>query len=276
MKNSGLATAILFLAIRTALWSQVAQQGVRHLNSAFIMSEDASLPEPGTFSVGPYVSYTNVPGGYTVSAPGIYFSLGLNRRVEVSGFGAMARSRDEQKSLNGTDDTYLSAKMLVSPEGDRRLAVAIMPSFELLGSATVANNRLAPHRANLVLPLLIEENFEPCSFSYTGGYVSRGVAFSSLKWEWNRWDHFSPRTVVYASRVTRDLGTISQLGLNRTQFEAAVGADIQVNPKWSISLESGRTFGRRDENSARLGLSAGITFTGHPWRSSAKNTGEIH
>jgi hypothetical protein len=226
------------------------------------MYEEASLAEPGTFSIGPYLSYTSVAGGYSVSVPGIYFSVGLNRRFEVSGFGAMAHSRDQQQKLSGTDDSYLGIKVMVLREGDRRPGVALMPTFELLGSATIASYLLAPHRTNLVLPILIGKSFDAWSFSYTAGYVSRGVAFNSLKWECDKWHRISPIAVVYASRVTNELGTINRLGLNRSQVNAGVGASIQVNQKWRISLEVGRTLSRIDGNSSRLGLSAGITFTG--------------
>ena len=246
-----------FVVCPVALYSQVEPgQGI---NSPFATYEDANLMEPGTFSIGQYGSFLRTKGGNSFSAPGVDFGLGLHRRLELSGFGAVAFSRDEADRLSPQpDDSYVGLKLLLASEGRFRPAVAVKPTLEVLGGTS-------GDRAHFVLPVILQKDVRLCDLAGTAGYVTRGVAFSSLKCEWSIRDRITPMAVVQASRVTKDLQLISDLGLNRTEVNGSAGVDIELSPHWSIFLEMGRVLGRTDENSARLSFTASISFTGRLW-----------
>lgn len=255
--NLNLVLAAALLAAPVPLYSQVEPgQGI---SSPFATYEDANLAERGTLSVGQYVSFLRTAGGNSFSAPGVDFSLGLHRRLELSGFGAVAFSRDNNNHLTPQpDDSYVGLKLLLASEGSFRPAVAVKPTLELLGATST-------DRAHFVLPVILQKDVGLCDLAGTAGYVTRGVAFSSLKCEWSIKDRITPMVVVQASRVTKDLRLISNLGWNRSEVNGSAGVDIEISPHWSLFLEAGRVLGRTDENSAHLTFTAGISFTGRLW-----------
>lgn len=254
----GMTVVAMFVAGFVALHAQVKPgQGI---NSPFATYEDANLIDPGAFAIGVYVYGDRTTGGTSLYSPGVAFSFGLNRRLELSGFGAAALSPDD-KNLFTTepDDSYLSLKLLLVPKRRFRPALAVKPTLELLGNASGAD------RAHFVLPVILQKDIRLCDLALTAGYVTRGVAFSALKCEWNIGSRVTPLAVVQASRATKDLRTISDLGLNRTEVRGSGGLGIDISPHWSVFLEVGRTLGRTDKNSSRLNASANVSFTGRLW-----------
>jgi hypothetical protein len=259
MKCLSLALAAFF-AVPDSLYSQV--EPGKAINSPFATYEDANLTEPGTISVGQYLSFSRTEGGDSLSAPGIDFSLGFNRRLELSGFGAVMYSRDDKDRLIAErDNSYLGLKFLLVSEGSYRPAVAVKPTLEFLGGTD---------RPHFVLPAILQKDAGFCDLALTAGYVTRGIAFSSLKCEWSVGKRVTPIAVVQVSRVTKDLQAIRDLGWNRTEVDGSAGVDIELSPHWSIFLEAGRTLGRMDENSSRFGFTASIVFTGRLWGKSVR------
>jgi hypothetical protein len=123
-----------------------------------------------------------------------------------------------------------------------------------------------------MLPVILQKDVGFCDLAATVGYVTRGVAFSSLKCEWNIKNRITPMAVVQASRVTKDLHVISDLGWNRTEVDGSAGVNIDLNRHWSLFLEMGRVLGRKDQNSALFSFTASISYTGRLWGKS----GETH
>jgi len=256
MKRLSLALSALFAAAPLLMYSQV--EPGKGINSPFATYEDANLSEPGTISVGQFVSFNRPKEGpHSWSGPGIDLSLGLNRRIELSGFGAVTYSRDENDRLRAErDDSYLGLKFLLVPEGRYRPAIAIKPTLEFLGGT---------HHPNYVLPAIVQKDAGFCDLALTAGYVTRGVAFTSAKCEWSIGQRITPIAVVQVSRVTRDVHAIRELGWNRTEVDGSAGVNIDLTPHWSLFLEAGRTLGRMDVNSSRFGFTASIAYTFRLW-----------
>ncbi len=255
----GLALAPIFVAGCIPVYSQVKPG--QSINSRFTTYEDADLTDPGAFSIGQYGSFVRTGSGTSVSATGIDFSLGLHRRIELSGFGAATFSQVGGNQLAAEpDNSYLSLKLLLGPGGRYRPALAIKPTLELLwGDASGA----VP--AHFMLPLILQKDVKLCDLALTAGYITRGVAFGALRCEWNITDRISPMAVLQSSRMTKDLRAISNLGWNRTEVRGSAGLSFNISPRWSIFLEGGRTIGRMDQNSSHLDVSASISFTGRLW-----------
>jgi hypothetical protein len=118
---------------------------------------------------------------------------------------------------------------------------------------------------NFALPVLIEKDFDSWSVSYTGGYISRGAAFDTVKLEGDWWKHLTPTLIISYSQFTTNLSTLSELGLNRRLIHTSVGLGKNINSRWSIFINVGRNLGRIDADSASFDGMVGVTFTGRMW-----------
>lgn len=254
-----LVLTAVFLGWSELLCAQV-EVGGRGVTSPFITYDDASLTEPGTLSIGQYASFFNSAGSQSFSVPGIDFNLGLNRRLELSAFGAVVFSQDDVGQFaSKIDDSSVGLKVLLWNEADRRPGVAVKPMIERLGSPNGAG------RVHLVLPIILEKDIRFCDLAYTAGYVTRGIAFSSLKCGWGGDHRVTPLAVIAGSRATEHLGQLHSLGLNRTQLHGSAGLNVNISPSWSLFLEGGRTLGRKDQNSSSFEFTASIEFTAVLW-----------
>jgi len=254
-----LSTCVLSPGVR-------AQSGeVRLVVTATSMDEDATLLAPGSISIDLDTNFNRTQGGYYFSAPGVGFTLGLTTRLELSNYGGLAISKDQQNRTYGLDDKYLGLKILLLPKGEHRPAVAIMPTLEVLNTTGI-DPALIPHRVNFALPVLVEKDFDDWSVSYTGGYITRGLAFSTVKLEGDWWEHFTPAVTVSYSQFTSNLDALSDLGVNRGQPNASIGFEKNINPKWSLFADVGRSIGRTNPASTSFECTFGVTFSTALWR----------
>ncbi|MBI3698002.1 MAG: hypothetical protein HY238_24600 [Acidobacteria bacterium] len=242
-----------------------AQNERRRVSSPTAYYDDAELTETGTLVLSQYVSYDRVRAGHDLSAPATNISLGLHPRLEVSGSVGMVRSDFEQLRITSLADSDFGLKILLLPEKPGRPGVAVKPGVEVLGAASLAGNVLAPSRVNYLLPLLAQKSFDRFRFYYSAGYLTRGIVFHSLAWELNQWQRVTPTAIVSSSRLTRDLGLVSDLGLNRSRTDVLGGVTVMMTPSWGLFASAGRSVGRLDPNSARYQVTAGFTYHRRLW-----------
>jgi len=230
------------------------------ISSPFLTYEDTSLTERGAISISQYVSLDKSQGSKSVSAPGIDFSLGLTNRLELSGFGAVSSSQQQgEHFVTGVDDGYFGFKFLAWEEGRYRPALAVRPMLQFLADPNKGS------RVHLTVPVILERDVNFCELAYTLGYITNGAVYSSVKCEWNSDGKFTPQAVFSGSRAIRHWGDFREEGLNRTQFYASAGINVNLTRHWSICLEAGRSVGRRDDNSSKFGFTASISYTGFLW-----------
>lgn len=254
----------MLLSGSLAVWGQESGER-RKVSAPLAFYDDADVSTPGAANVSEYFSYVKVPAGRDASFPCTYFSLGLTKRISVSGGFSYARSLFEDIRVNGAGDTYLGVKLLVVQENKRRPALALKPMVEFLGKASIADNPLAPNRRNYVLPFVLQKSSDYYRVYYMAGYVTRGIIFHSLAFEWNGMSRITPIAIVSASRLTRELGLISEFGLNRSRSDVVAGAAISLRPGWSVFANTGRSFGRMDLNSSRYQVTFGLSFNVRLW-----------
>ena len=258
-----LALVFLFAGCMS-LWPQTAGER-RKVSSPIAFYDDADVSTPGVVNISEYFSYIKVPAGRDISFPCTYFSLGINKRVSVSGGFGYARSLFEDIRVNGVGDTYLGVKFLVAPEKGRRPALALKPMVEVLGEPSIADNPLAPDRVNYVLPFVLQKSSDYYRVYYMAGYVTRGIVFNSVAAEWNGWSRVTPIAIVSASRLTRELALISEFGLNRSRSDVVGGVSVALRPGWSVFANAGRSIGRMDLNSTRHQVTFGLSFNVPLW-----------
>jgi hypothetical protein len=258
------ATALAVLLLAAPLIVQAQGKG-RRISSPIAFYDDADISAPGMIHVSEYFSYTKVPAGRDMSFPSTYLSLGFNERLGVSASFSYARSQFEESRINALGDVYLRGKLLVLPEGDRRPALAVEPMVEVLGDASIADNPLAPDRLNYVLPLVLQKSFDYYRVYYMAGYLTRGIIFNSLAVELNTWSRVTPLVIVSASRLTHELGLISDFGLNRSRSDVVGGAAVMIRPGLAVFANAGRSIGRIDLNSSRYQVTVGFSFSARLW-----------
>lgn len=237
----------------------------RRVNAPTAFYDDAEIVTPGWMNAGMYYSYTKVPAGRDLSFPSVYVAVGLNKRVGISGSTSYARSQFEEVQINARGDSFLAAKFLVVPEGERRPAVAVEPMIEVLGDASIGNSPLSPERVNYVFPLILQKSFDSFRTYYTAGYLTRGIIFNSIVFEVNKWSRVTPIVIVAGSRLTSELAFISELGLNRSRSDAIAGAVVAIRPGLAVFANTGRSFGREDLNSSRYRATVGLSFNARLW-----------
>ena len=137
--------------------------------------------------------------------------------------------------------------MLLLSQSSHRPAIAIKPTLEVL-SKIPGDEQFNSYRADYGLPILVEKEFESWSASYTAGYLTRGVAFTVLRLEGNWWDHLAPAAIFSYSQITTDLAALQSLGLNRRQIDIQGNLTREINPRWSVFVQAGRSIGRSDSN----------------------------
>ena len=205
--------ALLGVLLAGLLVPTAAAQARRRVSSPIAFYDDADVADPGLLTLSSYFSYNRVPVGRDIGFPAAGFTLGLQRRLDVSGNVALAHSQFEESRITGAGDSDIGLCVLLLPEGSRRPAVAVKPTLEILGDASLRDNPLAPDRVNYILPVMTQKSFESFRLYYSAGYASRGIVFHSLAWELNRWTRVVPAVIVSSSRLTRELDLVSELGL---------------------------------------------------------------
>ena len=91
------------------------------------------------------------------------------------------------------------------------------------------------------------------------------IADDPLAFEWNGMSRVTTICVVSASGLTRELGLISEFGLNRSRSDILAGAAISLRPGCSVFANTGRSLGRPDLNSSRYRVTFGLSFNIGLW-----------
>lgn len=260
-----LVRGLAALLLASCVLAQQTTTERRRLSAPIAFYDDADISPPGTFQVSEGICYTKVPAGRNLSFSSTYVDLALNRRVEIIASVSDARSSYEGTLITGLGDSYFGSKFLIVAEGKRRPGVAVEPMVEVLGPSSLAFSALAPDRVNYVLPVAFQKSFDQARVYGMAGYVTRGIAFTSLAFELNRWSRVTPMVVVSGSRVTREVDLLSELGLNRSQVDALGGASVELRRGLSVFAMAGRSFGRKDVNSVSYQLTGGLNVTFRLW-----------
>ncbi len=256
---------ILVVALFACLAAEAQTTTTRRISAPESFYDDASINDPGVVGVSMGAGYREVSAGHDFGAPSLDLSVGITRRLELNASSGYAKSRFEDLRISGLSDSYFSAKVLLVREGDRMPAIAIKPTIEVLGRPSVAYDLLAPARVNLMIPVAIEKSSSWSRTYLMAGYNTRGIAFASLVNELNVWSKFTPSVILAYGRLTRDLGLISDLNLNRSRLDVEGSGSFAVAPHWSVYIGAGRSLGRTDPNSTSFSVSGGLGYNFRLW-----------
>ena len=265
MKKTLVFLALLTTIAPTASRAQITPEQEARVSAPITFFDDATVIGRGMLNVSLDFGYGSVASGHDTSFPGSYVTLGLTDRIHVTGGTGYVRSVFENISVNGIGDTYIGVKALVLSEGEQWPGIAVKPSLEVLGEPSVHDNPLAPDRANFLIPVMVGKTFETWRTYYTTGYLTRGIVFHALAWEWNGLSRVTPTIVVSHGRIVKHTDFIAELQLNRSRSDVLVGAGIFIAPGWGAYANVSRSVGRSDPNTLRYQISGGLSYNVRLW-----------
>jgi hypothetical protein len=261
----GLVIALTGLCMAASSFAQQTSPVRGRISSPISFYDDADPSVRGMLNVSESYTYNQILAGQDVTFTSTYASLGLTKRVDVSANVSYGRSVFEQRRMTALSDSYFSSKLLLWSETGRRPALALEPMIEVLGDASIVGSPLALKRVNYVLPFITQKSFDYYRIYYMAGYLTRGIIYNSLAFEFNRWSRITPLVIMSGSRLTRELGLVSALGLNRSRSDVIGGVAVTFHPGWSVFVNCGRSVGRVDLNSSRYQITGGLSFNVRLW-----------
>jgi hypothetical protein len=232
----------------------IAGTGVRNFGSWL---DDASVQDVGKGYVSMGMSIFKTPAYREVDLPSIDSGFAVNRRLQVGmTVPYYYANAPGDPVARGFGDVYLNAKYQLRAPSPKRPGFAVIPMVEVLSVAPPSGGS----RVQWALPASVERQFPHWRAMGSGGYFSRGALFgagaievqvSKRAWATGSLSH------SYSTRRD-DLSTA--LGFQRSRTDVSGGMTYALRPDVAVYGNLGRTISARDNNSATLTASAGVSF----------------
>jgi hypothetical protein len=232
----------------------IAGTGVRNFGSWL---DDASVQDVGKGYVSMGMSVFKTPAYREVDLPSIDSGFAVNRRLQVGMTVPYCYANAPGDPVaRGFGDVYLNAKYQLRAPSAKRAGFAVIPMVEVLSVAPPSGGS----RVQWALPASVERQFPHWRAMGSGGYFSRGALFgagaieievSKRAWATGSLSH------SYSTRRD-DLSTA--LGFQRSRTDVSGGMTYALRPDVAVYGSLGRTISARDNNSATLTASAGVSF----------------
>ena len=233
---------------------QVSGTGTRNFGSWL---DDASVLSPGDTFVSVGIGLWNMPGYREVNVPMVDASVGVGRRVQVSGSMPYFYANEPGGPVaRGFGTSYLAAKLQLRAARPGHVGFAVTPVLELLTTAPLDG----VSRRGWALPLNIEYQGRGWRTFSSVGYFSRGAIFASGAVEAAIGSRAWVTGSVSSSHSTRADPLSFALGLSKTRVDATGGVSMALTNRASLYGSVGRTISRADANSATLALAGGVAF----------------
>lgn len=232
----------------------IAGTGVRNFGAWL---DDASMLDPGRGFVTMGFSLFKTPVYREVDLPTIDSGFAVNRRLQVGmSVPYYYANVPGDRVARGFGDVYLNAKYQLRAPSKRRAGYAVIPMVEVLSVAPASGGS----RVQWALPVSVEREFSRWRAMGTGGYFSRGSIFGAGAVE------------VMLSKRVYGTGSLNRsyslhrdelsdaLGYHRSRTDVSGGVSYVLADDVSVYGSLGRTIGARDDSSASLMFSAGVSF----------------
>jgi hypothetical protein len=227
----------------------IAGTGVRNFGSWL---DDATIQDPGSGYVSMGLSVFRTPVYREVDLPTIDVGFAVTPRLQVG----MSVPYYHADAVRGFGDVYLTAKYQLRAPSAHRAGFALIPMVEVLSVAPPSGGS----RVQWALPVSVERQFRSWRAMGSGGYFSRGALFGSgaIEVELSRRAWATGSLSHSYSTERDDLSTA--LGFQRSRTDVSGGVTYALRPDVAVYGSLGRTISARDDNSATLTASAGVSF----------------
>ena len=232
----------------------VAGTGVRNFGSWL---DDASMQDPGKGFVTMGFGVFKTPIYREVDLPTIDSGFAVNRRLQVGmTVPYYYANAPGDPVARGFGDVYLNAKYQLRAPTPRRAGFAIIPMVEVLSVAPPSGGS----RVQWALPATVERQFSGWRAMGTGGYFSRGALFGAGAIEVKLSKRAYGTGSLSRSYSTHHDDLSAALGFHRSRTDLSGGVNYAVRPDVAVFGNLGRTILARDNNSASLMASVGVSF----------------
>jgi hypothetical protein len=232
----------------------IAGTGVRNFGSWL---DDASIQDPGRGWVSIGMNVVKTPGYRVVDLPSIDSGFAVNPRLQVGmSVPYYYANASGDPVARGFGDVYFNAKYQLRAPSAGRAGFALIPMVEVLSAAPPSGGS----RVQWALPASVERQFTRWRAMGSGGYFSRGALFGAGAIE----VELSKRTwatgsLSHSYSVRRD-DLSAALGFRKSRTDVSGGVSFALRPDVAVYGSLGRTISARDDNSATLSMSGGVSF----------------
>ncbi|HXV10657.1 MAG TPA: hypothetical protein VD839_07620, partial [Burkholderiales bacterium] len=179
--------------------------------------------------------------------------FGLTKRVQVSATVPRVAGSPAPGAGAGLGTSYFSAKVVILPESDVKLAVS--PLVEALGTSAALWLPAGESRYQFGLPISIEAGLGAARLFGAAGFFSRGAWFAGGG------AGFQLKPQMGASlSFTRSWATTDLEGLRRERSELSGGVSYFLTEHIAAYGSLGRTIATSDDNGAGTTIAGGVTF----------------
>jgi hypothetical protein len=214
--------------------SSIPGTGVRNFGSWL---DDASVMETGTGFVTFGFGLFRTPVYREIDLPTIDSGIAIHRRVQIGMSVPYYRANVAgAPAARGFGDMYLSAKIQLREPTGTRAGFGIIPMIEVLSVDPPDGSS----RVTWALPASIELQRQGWRVYGTAGYFSRGAISQSYS--------------VHHDDLS------AALGLHKARTDVNGGFTFALRPDAAVYASVGRTISARDDNSATLMFSAGLSL----------------
>jgi hypothetical protein len=222
--------------------------------------DDASLLPPGMGWATVSFGYWRTPLAREIDVPTIDGGFGLNRRVQV-GFSVPYYHVGEPGGpmTRGLGDLYFNAKIQLRDPASHKSGVgfAIIPVLEILSFRPGPDDS----RVQWALPASVEVQRKGWRAFGSAGYFSRGALFAAAGGELALTDRAWLVGAVTQSHSAKADNLSAALGFAKTRTDVSAGLTVAATPNVAVFGTVGRTISKQDDNSARLSLTAGVSYS---------------
>ena len=234
--------------------SGIAGSGVRNFGSWL---DDASVLEVGSGFVSAGFGLFKTPVYREIDLPSIDSAVAIHPRVQVGMSVPYYRATVAGSPVGrGFGDVYLNAKIQLREPSRDRAGFGLIPMIEVLSVAPPDGGS----RVTWALPASVEVQRDGWRMYGTGGYFSRGAVFGSGAVEFELSDRAWVNGALSHSYSIRHDDLSAALGLRKARTDVTGGLTLALRPDVAIYSSLGRTISARDDNSATLMFSAGVSL----------------
>jgi hypothetical protein len=232
----------------------IAGTGVRNFGSWL---DDATIQDPGRGYVSIGLSLFKTPVYREVDLPTVDSGFAVNSRLQVGmSVPYYYGNAPGDPVARGFGDVYLNAKYQLRAPSTDRVGFALIPMVEVLSVAPPSGGS----RLQWALPASVERQFSHWRAMGSGGYFSRGALFGAGAIEIELSNRAWATGSLSHSYSTRHDDLSTALGFHRSRTDVSGGLTYAVRPDVAVYGSLGRTISARDDNSATLTASAGVSF----------------
>lgn len=232
----------------------IAGTGVRNFGSWL---DDASIQDAGRGWVSIGLNVVKTPGYRVVDLPSIDSGFAVNRRLQVGmSVPYYYANASGDPVARGFGDVYFNAKYQLRAPSASRAGFALVPMVEVLSAAPPSGGS----RVQWALPASVERQFTHWRAMGSGGYFSRGALFGAGAIEVELSKRAWATGSLSHSYSTRRDDLSAALGFQKSRTDVSGGVSYALRPDVAVYGSIGRTISARDDNSATLSMSAGVSF----------------